>query len=310
MRASDFRAKARQSLKGNWGKAILTYFVASLLGVNTVLTGMNGGGGGGGSSNSSSNSGGSGSFGASEEELMIFFGILMIILGIVLVMSLALSLPRGALQLGYARFNLKLVDGEDARFGDLFSRFNRFGAAFLMDFLVGLFTFLWSLLFIVPGIIKSYSYSMSSFVMLENPHLSATEAITESRRLMDGNKWRLYCLRLSFIGWELLIILPLFIPIVVTGVAAGLYSYSYDETWLGIAIVALLFLIGAILLTSAGTLFLAPYQNAAYAAFYRRICEEKNPTSAPQQDMNYPPQNNYLPQNQPYVYNPSGNNSL
>lgn len=69
------------------------------------------------------------------------------------------------------------------------------------------FIFLWSLLFIIPGIIKSHSYAMAKFILADNPEMDGIEAIKASRELMDGNKWRLFCLRFSFIGWMFLAIL-------------------------------------------------------------------------------------------------------
>ncbi|MBR4954890.1 MAG: DUF975 family protein, partial [Clostridia bacterium] len=99
----------------------------------------------------------------------------------------------GAAKLGYAIFNLKLVDNKEVAVSDLFSQFHRLGDGFCMNFLVGLFTFLWSLLLVIPGIIKQYSYAMTPYILAENPGMTATEAITESRRVMDGNKWRLFC---------------------------------------------------------------------------------------------------------------------
>ena len=79
-----------------------------------------------------------------------------------------------------------------------------------MKFLQGLYIALWSLLLVIPGIVKTYSYAMTPYIMSEHPSLTANEAITESRRIMNGNKWRLFCLDFSFIGWELLCSLPLY----------------------------------------------------------------------------------------------------
>ena len=73
-----------------------------------------------------------------------------------------------------------------------------------MYLLVSIYTCLWALLFYIPGIVKSFSYSMSWFVLAENPHLSADEAITASRRIMNGHKWELFVLYLSFIPWYIL----------------------------------------------------------------------------------------------------------
>jgi uncharacterized membrane protein len=71
-------------------------------------------------------------------------------------------------------------------------------------FLVMLFTFLWSLLFIIPGIVKCFSYSMTPFILEEHPELSANEAIDHSRAMMKGHKFDLFWLLLSFIGWGFL----------------------------------------------------------------------------------------------------------
>ena len=93
-------------------------------------------------------------------------------------------------------------------------------------FLMGLFIVLWSLLFLIPGIIKSFSYAMTPFILVERPELSANAAINESRRLMKGRKFDLFYLYLSFIGWFILSILSLGIgflwlgPYVQTSLAA------------------------------------------------------------------------------------------
>ena len=71
-------------------------------------------------------------------------------------------------------------------------------------FLMMLFTFLWSLLFIIPGIVKAFSYSMTPFILEEHPELGANEAIDHSRAMMKGHKFDLFWLILSFIGWGFL----------------------------------------------------------------------------------------------------------
>lgn len=73
--------------------------------------------------------------------------------------------------------------------------------------LVSVYTFLWALLFWIPGIVKSFSYAMTFYIMNDNPEMGANEAITRSREMMDGHKWQLFCLRFSFIGWILLSVL-------------------------------------------------------------------------------------------------------
>lgn len=100
-----------------------------------------------------------------------------------------------------------------------------------------IYIFLWTLLLIIPGIIKSYSYALTPYILVEHPEMSANEAIEESMRLMDGHKFDLFYLQLSFIGWAILSILSL-----------GL-----------------------------GFFWLIPYQMTAQAAFYRDIKNEEMP---------------------------------
>lgn len=83
----------------------------------------------------------------------------------------------------------------------LFSGFNDFGQTFLIGFLSSLFIALWSLLFVIPGIVKSYSYSMAYYIKADHPEYDWKQCIDESRKIMDGNKWKLFVQDLSFIGW-------------------------------------------------------------------------------------------------------------
>ena len=75
--------------------------------------------------------------------------------------------------------------------------------------LVFIYTLLWSLLLIVPGIIASFSYSQTFFIMAEDPNIDVFDAIDKSKAMMKGNKWKLFCLELRFLGWFLLAILTL-----------------------------------------------------------------------------------------------------
>ena len=229
MCASDFRRIARESLNGKWGIALGTGLVAALLG-GTI---------GSGGASVTANSAGVQQRISSGELESIFYSdtfrhllpLILIIGAIAAVWSLVMLVLGGAVSLGYARFNLNLVDGQPPRFDDLFSQFHRIWPAFCLKFLTGLFVVLWSLLFIVPGILASFSYAMAPYILTENPDMTAREAIAASKEMMRGNRWRLFCLGFSFIGWAILAALTLGI----------------------------------------GTLWLRPYEEAAQAAFYRDL---------------------------------------
>ena len=155
MRASDFRRIARESLKGKWGIALGTGLVAALLGGTISSSGT--------SVNITSSTV---QQHISSGELESFFYSdtfrallpLIFIIGVIAVVwSLVILVLGGAVSLGYAKFNLNLVDGQPPRFDDLFSEFHRIWPAFCLQFLMGLFVVLWSLLFISPGILAAYS---------------------------------------------------------------------------------------------------------------------------------------------------------
>ena len=109
-----------------------------------------------------------------------------------------------AFALSMIRVYLAVIAGETPEAKDSFSGFDDFWSAFKVNFLTGLYTFLWSLLFVIPGIIKALSYSMSLYVLAENKGKSATECIEMSKAMTYGHKMELFLLTLSFIGWMIL----------------------------------------------------------------------------------------------------------
>ena len=115
----------------------------------------------------------------------------------------------GPLTVAFYVMLLKNSRGEQVAIENLFDGFKDFVRTFLLHLLNGLFAFLWALLFIIPGIIAELKYSMSYFILAENPELTANEARLKSIEMMNGHKWKLFCLWLSFIGWIILIPLTL-----------------------------------------------------------------------------------------------------
>ena len=97
----------------------------------------------------------------------------------------------------------------DEMVGQPFKVFNEYGRYLGGSLLVSIFTILWALLLIIPGIIKAYAYAMTPYIMKDQPELSAVDCIDRSMSMMNGYKWKLFLLDLSFIGWWLLSILTL-----------------------------------------------------------------------------------------------------
>lgn len=180
----------------------------------------------------------------SKEQLRGRYWYIFIVVFLFIIISAA-SLPiiigvliLGPLTIGVAHVLLDFTrkpEGED-NYELLFEAFkNNLANSSIAYLLIALFVFLWSLLLVIPGIIKSLSYSMTRFIMADNPSLSPTEAITQSRAMMRGNKLNLFALYLSYIGWYIL----------------GAFTF-------GIAII-----------------YIAPYINVAVANFYLEVNQEK-----------------------------------
>ncbi len=110
----------------------------------------------------------------------------------------------GPLALGNAYVYLNLAVRIAPNLNILFLGFQRFVDSLVLWLLISVFTFLWSLLFVVPGIIKWISYSQAFYVLAEHPEMSGKEALDESIVIMDGHKMDYFVLMLSFIPWMLL----------------------------------------------------------------------------------------------------------
>lgn len=138
-----------------------------------------------------------------------------------LAMFLIFVLIYPALLIGQKKTYLENAHGEKAGLKYVTSGFYNYGNSILLYILMSIFTFLWSLLLVVPGMMKFISYSMAPYILAENPKMSALEAINLSKKMMNGHKWELFTLCLSFFWWILLHLL--------TFGLAGIYVGPYME---------------------------------------------------------------------------------
>ena len=162
----------------------------------------------------------------SKKSLQGKYGDAIALLGIMFAISFALGLVIGffrleedlastlsdlcslliscALGFGMTSYFLKISRNEPVTYNELFSKTNMFVSYLSISLLVGLFTFLWTLAFIIPGIIASLSYSMVFFVKLDNPDMGAMDVLRKSKQIMSGHKMDYFVLGLSFLGWVIL----------------------------------------------------------------------------------------------------------
>jgi len=130
---------------------------------------------------------------------------------------------------GIRDYFLKLSNGNNLDIGDIFIGFKSIGRSLRAGIITNLFVFLWSLLFVVPGMIKFLSYRMTWYILAENPDMTVMEAISKSKEMMSGNKGNLFALYLSYIGWYLLVLLITVVTCGVGMISAFPFS-AYIET--------------------------------------------------------------------------------
>ena len=133
-------------------------------------------------------------------------------------------LVTGAMDLGLTLFFLAMFRRQIVGIGDVFLGFERYGKALGLFLFQGLFIVLWSLLFIVPGIIAAIRYSQAFFILADDPNKGIRQCMDESKMMMRGNKAKYFCLSLSFIGWAILASIP---AGVLSGISEALYLSGF-----------------------------------------------------------------------------------
>lgn len=167
---SNIRSWGRQALSGRWGMAVMGTLL--LLALTTLP--------------------------------ILIFVFLFEYKSLEYISNLYSMLVSGPLTLGYITFILAIFRRKGTSPIEVFYGFERFGKAFGLMIVMNFFILLWSLLFIIPGIIASFRYALSFYILADHPEMGILDIIRESKRLMYGNKWKLFCLELSFIGWIIL----------------------------------------------------------------------------------------------------------
>ena len=171
---TNYKNRALSALENKWGNFVLITFVYGfIIGITQVLSGDK-----------------------DSPAILHLIGLVLFIL----------ALP---LTWGYQTLFLGAVRGGEATAKDMFEGYNKelFSRVLTTTLLYYVYVFLWSLLLLIPGCIKAYSYAMTPYILKDNPEMKNNAAIEESMRMMDGHKLELFLLDLSFIGWAILSIL-------------------------------------------------------------------------------------------------------
>lgn len=137
--------------------------------------------------------------------MLVFIGVEMIPIAGWLISILI----TGPMSVGACIFSLAVARKQNPQLSQIFYGFKKFGISLGAYLLQMIFIILWSLLLIIPGIIAALSYYMTFYIIAENDSMGPLEAITKSKKMMYGNKWKLFCMFFRFLGWALLSLLTL-----------------------------------------------------------------------------------------------------
>ena len=177
--------------------------------------------------------------------------------------GVVLALYAIVVEFGYLSYALQVTRGEESGYRELFSRFYMAGKIIAAVLLMGLFVGLWSILFILPGIIAAYRYRMVPFLLLDDPELSVWKAIQRSKEMMQGRKMELFSLDLSFLPWFLGEYL----------LANGVYALAGGRIGLVLGLAV----------STACYLYLLPYLQFTYAQWYQAVYTETGLSQTPAQ---------------------------
>jgi uncharacterized membrane protein len=208
---SELKEIGKAAFKQNYWRCVLVAFILALLTAGSSASG---------SSNSTKQMENSMSQMGNEELAAFFAALAAIAIIFVIVWTLLRIFLLNLVEVGCHSFLKKNITDPSTNLEELKIAFGDYKRSMLTMLLRDVFLALWYCLLIIPGVIKSYSYCMVPYILLDNPELGAKEVITRSREMMNGNKWKTFVLDLSFIGWMLL-----------SFITCGLVGIFYEEPY-------------------------------------------------------------------------------
>ena len=250
LNSKELRARAWESLKGRYWAALAASVIITLLSIPSSVCSR---------------------FGAYimgtlaavfqggvelDTNMLVGIVVFFVVAGIAGLFSVLISIfVNGPALVGMSNYFIKNT-GEKPALSEIFAGFKtRYMKNAGTMLLVYVKIYLWMILFIVPGIIKSFEYSIVPYILADSPELSSKDAFKKAKEMMAGNKWRLFKLNISFFGWVLLCIAPALI--VSFALEVLMPEFIYRELCV--------FLLGLM------AIFVMPYMQAALAEFYMEL---------------------------------------
>ncbi len=219
-RSATLRALGRSSLRGKWGLAALSAFIYLLL--------------------------------SSVPPIILEYILPQGVGEVSWVEILYTVLISGPLTLGITTFMISLFRRKETSPLEVFYGFEKFGKSFRLLIVMIFFIILWTILLVIPGIIAGYRYSMAFYILADHPDMGVMDILKESKRMTKGNKWKFFCLNLSFFGWGLLAAIP-------SGIL-NVWAVMNQVEGIGISILSLI--------ANIGNIWVLPYILVSTVAFY------------------------------------------
>lgn len=271
MRTKEIKKEAKAILAGNWKIAILNLFIVTILTsiISEVLLGLIGMG-----SISNLMSAFSQASTTYNADMVAASTSVTILSSLA---TLVVSFITAVLVVGYDWSLLDMVDGEKLTVEAIFQtiKTNRFFKVLGISVVTNIFVFLWSLLLVIPGIIKSFSYSQAFNVYKDDPDVDIMGAIQRSKEIMQGKKWDYFKLQFSFILWYLIPII-LFFAFLLGSINTISYQFEYASSYTPNEFIGFLFgmlfvVIAFILVVVIISFYVEPYRKTANQVFYRDL---------------------------------------
>lgn len=269
MTNKEIKREAKARLSGNWKIAILNLFVVGILTtiINEVLLGITGAGGGFADIMSSLND----PYTIGAEMISPAASIFASFA------SIAVSFISAVFAVGYDWAILDMIDGEKLTVEGIFQAINskRFFKVIGISIVTGLFVFFWSLLLVIPGIVKSYSYSQAYNIYKDDPEADVVGAINRSKEIMNGKKWKYFTLQFSFIVWYLIPVV-LLLAFILGSINTIRYQFQEvsiyaNEEFIGFLLGMILVFLAFGLAVFLISLYVEPYRRTASQVFYRDL---------------------------------------
>lgn len=195
---AELKSRGKQAFRANYWQSVAVSFVMAIFAGGTASAASNR------VQSTTSEVTVEGAGVSPEQAAFIAAVVLGVVFTVGIVGSIVHALLANPIEVGGRRFFEKNANDPTTQFNTVFEGFQDYGRVLVTMLIRDVFILLWTLLLIIPGAMKAYSYRLVPYLVKDRPELSPMEVLAESEALMRGNRWQAFVMDLSFLGWLLL----------------------------------------------------------------------------------------------------------